>query len=87
MMAKIRQRGIPAATASEAAEARLKDRDVLADAVDLARRKARVLRPGEDPQVVARKLFAYLARRGFDADVCRAAVAKATGKLGDLDEF
>lgn len=87
LVAKIRQRGIPAATANEAAEARLKDRDVLADALDLARRKVRILKPGEDPQVVARKLFAYLARRGFDADVCRAAVERVIGNLGDLDEF
>ena len=62
-------------------------RDVLADALDLARRKVRILKPGEDPQVVARKLFAYLARRGFDAEICRAAVSRFAGNLGDLGEF
>jgi regulatory protein len=84
LVAKLRQRGIPGATAEEAVKQGTAGRDELADAVDLARRKARLFKAGEDPQVARRRLFAYLARRGFDGAICRAAVGRVTGDSGGL---
>jgi regulatory protein len=85
LVAKVRQRGIAGPVAEAAAAEGLKGRDLLADAVDLARRKARGSKPGLDPQVLRQRVFAYLARRGFDGEVCRRAVERALGNLGDLD--
>lgn len=83
---KLRQRGISGTAAGAAVAQGMAGRDVLADAIDLARRRARLLKPGEDPQVVHRRLFGYLARRGFDAEVCREAVGRVTGDSGDLGD-
>jgi regulatory protein len=86
LVAKLRQRGIDGATAKEAVSEGLKGRDMLADAVDLARRRARGSKPGMDAQTLERKVFGYLARRGFDAEICRAAVAAALGRRGQDDD-
>lgn len=54
-------------------------------AVRAARKKARSL-GGLDPAVRARRLYAYLARRGFDADdIRRAMEAVAVGDAGEED--
>ena len=84
LVAKLRQRGIGTGTATEAVDEGLKGRDPLADAIDLARRRMRTMKQGLDSQVVRQRVFAYLARRGFDAEVCRTAVERAFGKMGDL---
>jgi hypothetical protein len=41
-----------------------------------------VVKPGTAPEVVRRRLFAYLARRGVEAEVCRAAIAQLPGAAG-----
>lgn len=74
---KLVSRGIPRRDASEAAEEALRDTDLPAQALELARRRARPLLGRLDPQVVQRRVFAHLARRGFDLDTAREAANKA----------
>ena len=82
LVAKLRQRGIAGGLAKEAVEEGLRGRDLLADAVELARRKVRGSKPGLERQVLERRVFAYLARRGFESEVCRSAVERAVGSGG-----
>jgi regulatory protein len=73
---ELRQKGIDTEVAREAiAEAEL---DEAAAAEDLARRRLAAY-AGEDPQVVRRRVGAYLARRGYGFDVVRVALERAMG--------
>ncbi|MEO1130135.1 MAG: RecX family transcriptional regulator [Planctomycetota bacterium] len=74
--AKLRQQGIDAEGAKAAAAGALEGRDPLEDAIALASRRARTFGAGVDDQARRRRLFGVLARRGFDADVCRTAVER-----------
>ena len=79
---ELRQKGVAAETAREAiAEA---DLDEAAAAEALARRRLAAY-AGEDPQVVRRRVGAYLARRGYGFDVVRAALDQAMGEAADAD--
>ncbi|MFG0326571.1 MAG: regulatory protein RecX [Phycisphaerales bacterium JB037] len=75
--AKLAQKGIDRATATDAVRRAAAERDQLADATDLARRKLRIARPNLEPQVLKRRVFASLARRGFEADIARRALDAA----------
>lgn len=70
----LRRRGIAADAARSAATEALEGRDVAEDARALAARRMRALPRGLDDRAKQRRVYAYLARRGFDADVCAAAV-------------
>lgn len=52
-------------------------------AVEAARRKFRSL-SAVDPAVRYRRLYAFLARRGYDGDVIRRAIATATGEAEEI---
>jgi regulatory protein len=77
--AKLRQQGIDAEGAKAAAAGALEGRDPLEDAIALASRRMRTFGAGVDDQARRRRLFGVLARRGFDADVCRVAVERVCG--------
>lgn len=78
LMAEMQARGIdPAAARRALEESYPRDRERQA-ALDLARRRARVL-AGLEPREQARRLWAFLARRGFDEETVREAVSAVTG--------
>ena len=86
LVARLRQRGIDPTPANHAAGQALEGRDGLRDAIDLARRRLGTMKPGLDPQLVQCKVFAYLARRGFEPEVCRSAVEAAAEKIDSPDD-
>lgn len=80
---KLRNRRIDGGTARAAAEEALRERDVLADALAVARKHARTLPEKLDAPARQRRLLGALARRGFDPGVCFEAVRKTLGKAVD----
>jgi regulatory protein len=84
---KLRAKGVEQAIAKTAVERVLKetDHDPRAGALDLAKKKVRVLARvhAKDPKAAQRRLYGMLARRGFDAETCAWATRQA---LGELDE-
>lgn len=80
---ELRQKGIDSEIAREAiAEA---DLDEAAAAEALARKRLAAY-AGEDPRVVRRRVGAYLARRGYNFDVVRAALDRAMGEPEEAEE-
>jgi len=79
LVSSLRARGVDAETARRAAAAALEDRDVAADALTLARQKARSMPADLDEHARRRRVYAQLARRGFSPEVCRNAVDQALG--------
>lgn len=81
-LARVRQelarRQVPEDVA-EAALAPLGERDELAVASDLARRRAQQLPASLDPEAVARRLVGYLARRGYPRSLAQRAAITAAG--------
>lgn len=76
---KLARAGVPRTIASAALGEALADApDPLEQATALARRKADRARADIDPAALSRRLLGGLARRGFDPDVCLAAVRAAT---------
>lgn len=75
--------GIPRSLAEQAVARTIEEEklDPAASAELLARKKAATL-TGLDPAVARRRLYGYLARRGFDLDHIRTAVASALGHPG-----
>lgn len=83
---KLRAKGVGPEAAKEAAERAMEGRDVLADALGLARKKARSSMGRGDRRSATRKVAAALARRGFDVDVCRKATKRALDELEGYDD-
>ena len=77
--AKLRAAGVDGAGSKAAASNVLVGRDLFQDALALARRKARGLPPGLEPEKARRRVFGSLARRGFEADTARRATDAALG--------
>ena len=71
--AKLRSKGLADDIARKAIAEHLDDRDLLADAVSLARSRIARMRDLDD-QTRRRRLHGVLARRGFDIETCRKAV-------------
>lgn len=86
--AKLRSRGIDGKVAKSAVTKATSDPnyDALAEALKLARRKLRVMPRKLDAIGIKRRLYAQLARRGFDPDICAKALAKAVAQPIDGDE-
>lgn len=74
--AKLRARGIDASTARDAARDATADRDLAADAYTFAERRYRSMPPGLPRDAVRRRLYAALARRGFDPETCRSVLER-----------
>lgn len=75
---ELRRRQVPDGVA-DAVLAGLEERDELAVATDLARRRAQQLPASLRPEVVARRLVAFLARRGYPEGLARRAAITASG--------
>ncbi len=78
----LRAKRVPGDVAAEAARSAVEGRDPLADALSLIRRRAESGAKRLDPQTLARRLSSLLARRGYDSDTCRKAVATALKDAG-----
>lgn len=76
LIARLRKDGIDQQLAETVVAKTLAPRDLAAEVADLARRKARTM-DRLAPEVRDRRLFAMLARRGFDPDTARAALELA----------
>lgn len=72
------ERGLEAGLVSTALHEAFKGRDEVGEALELARDRVRRSRPDLAPEVIRRRVFAFLARRGYDEDVCRQAVQTAS---------
>ena len=66
---RLEAKGIPADIAQQTTEA-IGDGDVFKQALESAERKLKSL-GGQGPDVVARRVFSHLGRRGFDEDTSR----------------
>lgn len=75
---ELRRRQVPDGVV-DAALAGLEDRDELAVATDLARRRAQQLPASLEPDAVARRLVGFLARRGYPEGLARRAAITASG--------
>lgn len=79
VVAKLRRKGVDAKTAQKAADLAEADAGVepREAAIALARRKAARSPKGLEPRAAQRRVYAFLARRGFDPETCMAAVREA----------
>lgn len=83
---KLAQKGVSRTLATTAAAEATAPRDALADATALARKRVRQASPRLDRQALSRRVYAFLARRGFEAQVCQQACRAALGELSHADE-
>jgi regulatory protein len=75
--AELLERGIEQGLAEAILTEALSGRDEEGDALQLARDKVRTSPARLPPDAVRRRVFAYLARRGFDEETAREAVERA----------
>jgi regulatory protein len=71
------ERGIEAGLAATVLAETMGARDEGQEALDLARDRVRRSKPDLTPEVIRRRVYAFLARRGYDDDTCRHAVETA----------
>lgn len=77
LLAKLRQRGVERQIAERVVDQALDGRDSRADAVELAKSRLRFLPRSADEQTARRRIYAFLARRGFDPESAREAMNEA----------
>lgn len=80
---KLRALGIDPAAASGAVGDAYAGIDTLAQATEAAHRRARTFGPDLDRPTRQRRLYGFLARRGYDHDTCRKATEAALTGLED----
>lgn len=73
----LRRRGVAPEVVRSVVEEVTVERDPLEDALELAMKRARVMPARLDAAARSRRIYALLARRGFDPDVCREATRRA----------
>lgn len=78
---KLREREIDAEAVERTMAALLEDADPLGDAIALARKRAAGMSSGLGDAARARRLFGFLARKGFDEEVCERAVREVAGSF------
>lgn len=81
---ELRRRQVPEALIEEAL-ATLEDRDEAAAALELARRRAQRLPATLPPETVARRVTAFLVRRGYGPGLAQRAAREATALDRDWD--
>ncbi len=75
--AELLERGIEATVAAAVLNEIVAVRDEGQEALDLARDRVRRSKPDLKPEVIRRRVYAFLARRGYDEETCRHAVETA----------
>lgn len=81
-VARLAARGVPPSVAERALAAELPPENDRAAAAALALERAKAMDPRLDGDVVRRRVFAHLARRGFDDETCEEAADRALRRLG-----
>ncbi len=71
------ERGVEISVAKAVLDETVAVRDEGAEALDLARDRVRRSKPDLKPEVIRRRVYAFLAKRGYDEDTCRHAVETA----------
>lgn len=79
----LRARGVAPDLARRAATEALEGRDMTEDAAALAARRVRALPGSLDEQARRRRVYGYLARRGFGPEECAEAVRRVMGGSGE----
>lgn len=74
---RLRTMGIDAPTSARAVTGAYEDVDLLDQAAEAARKRLRSMGSRLDPETRTRRLFGFLARRGYDHEICRLAIARA----------
>lgn len=82
---KLASRGVAGDVAKRVIEEELRERNLADDALTLARQRLATLPSGLAPQAKLRRIYAYLARRGFDEEMCTTAAAQAVGAAHGAD--
>lgn len=82
LAATLERRGLSSDDAGAAAREATRGREPLADAKGLALKRVRTFAATLGPSTVRRRLFAYLARRGYDEETAEAAVEHAMRRRG-----
>ncbi|MCC7387667.1 MAG: RecX family transcriptional regulator [Phycisphaerales bacterium] len=80
---KLRSLGIAGPVAAEAVRDAYAGADLLEQATELAHKRARSFGASLDREARQRRLYGYLARRGYDHDICRRATEAALGRPND----
>ncbi len=78
---KLLARGVDRATARRAVSDAAGNRDEAAAALALARKRVRLCPPGLKPESIRRRVFAYLARRGYDEQTATETVERAVAEI------
>ncbi len=86
LLARLRRRGVEREVAARVVDEALGGRDSRADALALARLRLRFLPRSAEEQTARRRLYAFLARRGFDPDAAREAVSNALREWSGEEE-
>lgn len=74
-------RGVPPDVAANVSRQATEGRDDASEALRLARVRVRACPPTLSPEAIRRRVFAWLARRGYDDETCRSAVERATKEI------
>ncbi len=74
---KLRALGIEGPVATAAVREAYADCDLLAQATEAAHRRLKTFHPDLDEQTCTRRLYSFLARRGYDHGICRQATKAA----------
>jgi regulatory protein len=74
---ELRDRGVDEGLARSVLHEAMAGHDEEEEALELARDRVRRSRPDLSPEVIRRRVFAFLARRGYDEETARQAVDKA----------
>lgn len=77
----LRDRGVDAPTARRALASTVGRRDESAAALALARKRVRAAPPSLSVEALRRRVFAYLARRGYEEDTAATAVERAVAEI------
>lgn len=75
--AELLERGLDSDLVGSVLDASITGRNEEKEALELARDRVRRSRADLSPEVIRRRVFAFLARRGYDEEVCRQAVETA----------
>jgi regulatory protein len=75
--AELLERGLGEGLIATVLDEAVGGRDESSEALELARDRVRRSKPELSPEVIRRRVFAFLSRRGYDEETCRHAVETA----------
>jgi regulatory protein len=75
--AELLERGVESGLVQTVLDEAVSGRDEGREALEIARDRVRRSRPDLKPEIIRRRVYAFLARRGYDDETCRHAVETA----------